>query len=447
MSWGAPVPDLQLTNGAAPGAEQRVSLVVAGQPAAANTYYTAFLSDARFNVLAMATDGDDARAKVAGYAPEAVVLDATVFPDPRRFADAFLTYGGACFLLLPNVAPDAAEAARKVPCVAEVLPANVNLTELAGKIYAAALTRRRTQFVPGGGFVPPAAGAGGAATAMAGWRSVAVWSMQGGVGKSTLAQALTLEAASRRLPALLVPLAAPDMTPLVLGPKNLKPEPNIMSWRSNPTVDGLRAALQHYDLLDVLIGFRDPLTLAGYNTGNEAMEGNASLHNLANCAAFMGKAVIVLDVSAPELAAAALSAANTLVLVARPDLPGIQATRDAVRLVHEKMSGRHRIPPEATYLVVNRTRQSTFRAEEVARHGAQEFGLPFPALVSYVPDDPAIEEAVRLNRPAYYQSSHLRQAVKVLGDLLFAAPPAAVQAAPQAGKSLFGGLLRVRVRS
>jgi MinD-like ATPase involved in chromosome partitioning or flagellar assembly len=449
MSWGmqgAPVAGSESA-----GAELRVTLVVAGRAAAANSYYSAFLADARFNVLAMATSAEDVRAKLAGYRPEAVIVDGTVFNGVSDFAAAFASYPGACFLLLPGGAPaEQVETARQVPCVQEVLPDTANLPELAGKLYAAVLTRRRTAFVPGGGFTPPTpAGAASllaAAPAMAGWRSIAVWSMQGGVGKSTLALALAFEAASRRLPALLVGLAAPDMTPLVLGPKNIKPEPNIMAWRANPTVDGLRAAVQHYDVLDVLVGFRDPLALAAYTTGSEAMEGNTSLHSLANCAAFAGKAVVIFDVSAPELAAPALSSANTLVLVARPDLPGIQSARDAVHLVHEKMGGRHRIPPEATYLIVNRTRQSTLRAEEVAKHGAADCPN-FPALVAYVPDDPAVEEAVRGTRPAYYQSAHLRQAVKALGDLLFAGPPAGTSASAQPGKPLLGGLIRVKVRS
>jgi arsenite-transporting ATPase len=445
MSWGGPLP----VEPAPAAGEARVTLLVAGQPGRAQSLYNAFLADARFNVLAMATSPEDVRAKVGGHNPEAVAVDGTVFKDVNAFSGALASYAGACYLLLPSAAPaDQVEAARRVPCVQDVLGLDANLPELAGKLYATVMARRSSAFVPGGGFAPAGpAGVGlGAAPAMAGWRSIAVWSVQGGVGKSTVAQALALDAANRRLPVLLVVLAAPDLTPLVLGPKNVRPEPNIMSWRAHPTMEGLRAAVQRFDTLDVLVGFRDPLALGAY--ANEAMDGNASLQDLANTAAFMGKAVVIFDVSAAELAAPALSAANTLVLVARPDLPGIQSARDAVHLVHEKMSGRHRIPPGATYLIVNRTRQSTLRAEEVARYGAQDCPN-FPALVSYVPDDPAIEEAVRLNRPAYYQSAHLRQAVKVLGDLLFAGPPAAVRsgAGDAPAKPILGGLLRVRVKS
>ena len=298
MSWGGPLP-------AEPGpanAEARVTLIVAGQPGRAQSLYNAFLADARFNVLAMATSPEDVRAKVGGHNPEALAVDGTVFKDVGAFSASLAAYQGACYLLLPPGAPaDQVEAARRIPCVQEVLVLDTNLPELAGKIYATVTARRSTTFVPGGGFTPAGLLAS-TASAMAGWRSIAVWSVQGGVGKSTVAQALALDAANRRLPVLLVVLAAPDMTPLILGPKNVRPEPNIMSWRANPTMEGLRSAVQHFDVLDILVGFRDPLALGAYT--NEAMEGNASLHGLANTAAFMGKAVVIFDVSAAELAAA-----------------------------------------------------------------------------------------------------------------------------------------------
>jgi hypothetical protein len=99
---------------------------------------------------------------------------------------------------------------------------------------------------------------------MIGWRAIAVWSPQGGVGKSTLALALALEATARRLPTLLVALAAPDMTPLIL--EGILPEPNILTWRAAPTVDGLRGTVQVHRKtgLHILVGFRDPVALGTF---------------------------------------------------------------------------------------------------------------------------------------------------------------------------------------
>ena len=236
------------------------------------------------------------------------------------------------------------------------------------------------------------------------------------MGKSTIATALAFEAASRRLPTLLIGLGAPDPIPLANG---LRPDPNIMTWQATPTAENLRSHVQTVDLLDILVGFPDPLALNAYLP--EALDGAGSLPNLINAAAYAGYAVVIIDVSAQELAAAALSAANTLIMVGLPTLPGVLNTTEAVHLVNDVMAGQHRIAKEAIHLVVNKVRDSTLRPEEVVKTGA-EVRTDFPSLAGYVPDDPQIELALNGRRPAYHQSEPLRRMTRTLGDLLFATP-------------------------
>lgn len=396
--------------------QSAVSLLVVGEPGRINALRAAVLADARFHLLASATSVEDARAKLA-LEPEALLVEGTVFPGPESFVQTFATINAGLIVLLPqNVASAVIDSVRSVHCVVEVCQGEVNLAELCGRLYETVLLRRQARqsesgtqsLYSGYSSLPPASSTG--------WRSVAVWSPQGGVGKSTLSVALACEAASRRLPTLLVGLGAPDPVPLTLS---IKPEPNVASWRLTPTADNLRKSVQRLDALDVLAGFRDPLQLASYK--NEALEGVGSLPALAGAAAYAGYAVVIFDVSSQELAAAALSAANTAVLVTQATLPGVLNIAEAVHLLNDQMAGRHRIPKEAVHLVVNKVRNSTLTPQEVVKLGGT-VRSDFPALTAYLPDDPQIEEALKLRRPAWNSSDPLRRVSRSLGDLLFAAP-------------------------
>ena len=166
--------------------------------------------------------------------------------------------------------------------------------------------------------------------------------------------------------------------------------------------------------------------------------------HLASTAAHAGYAVVVFDVSAAELAPAALAAANTLVLVGLATLPGILSAVESVRLASETLGPRHRLPPQAIHLVLNRVRAATFSPEEVVQNGSRLLN-PFPPLAAAIRDDPAIEEALNLRRPAYYHSDTLRQAARTVGDLLFAPGPSRQETPKEPGKVYTLGPLRVRM--
>ena len=385
--------------------------------------YAAFLDDPRFQVQATARTPDELQEKLA-LQPDALLLEGTLFPSPQELAD---TLAPPCLLLLPEQTPaESLALLQALPNPVAIHQGEPRFPELADTLAQAVASRR-----PGPAPAPlPAAAAG--------WRAVAVWSLAGGVGKSTLAVALALEAVQRRLPTLLVGLGAPDTLPLLL---DRPPQPNLLAWRRQPTTATLQAAVQSQHGLDLLAGFPSPLDLAAYLP--EALDGGASLPALTQAAAHAGYAVVVLDVSAQELAPAALAAANALLLVAVPTLPGLALALEAHRLVQELHSGRHPIPPQDIHLLFNRVRPSTLTPEQALK-SARQLGQPLPPLAAAIPDDPAIQECAQRQQPAAFHSHPLRLAMKRLADALFAPGPPPPPP-PTPGRVYTLGPLRVRV--
>ena len=60
-----------------------------------------------------------------------------------------------------------------------------------------------------------------------GWRCVAVWSLEGGAGKTTLALATAHASAALHIPTLVISLAGPDMVPIYT---NMPPRPGLVEW-------------------------------------------------------------------------------------------------------------------------------------------------------------------------------------------------------------------------
>ena len=376
---------------------ERVSILVAAPPDKVAPLTKTFSADARFNLAAVATSAEDVRVKLA-VRPEVVLAHADTATSLEEFSQVLGSFGGHLFTILPETAlPSVIAAVQGLPSSREVISGEPNLPELAGQIYLTVSAGRLISTNSPGFRLSQ-----GPRSAMVGWRCIAVWSLQGGVGKSTLSAALALEAAERRLSTLLVGLGAPDVIPLRLGFKG--PDPNLLDWTANPTPEGLRLAVRQYDVLDVLAGFPDQVALDGYLP--QAMESKEGLPTLASVAAHAGYAVVVLDVSSPELAPPAISAANTLLLVAQATPDGLLAVRESMRLVHEAMAGRHAIPLEGIHLVLNRVRDSQLGPEEVMRSLGHMITRT-PPLAAVIPDDPRVDVARVQFRPAYMAPASL----------------------------------------
>ncbi len=375
--------------------------------------YASLSSDSRFQVAAATQTGEEVAGLLQRHAPQAALVDARLYPRPSQLIQALQSYAGIAVVVIPPQLDDHQERAlRDVPCVAEMVSQQSDAATVFERLYqlASSSPRPAPRFPQSAPATPfPALPSVGATT---GWRCIAVWGLEGGVGKTTLARALAQDAAARRLQVLLVGLGAPDMLPLQAG---LSPEPNLLSWRAAPNAEGLQACVQKDGEVDVLAGFPSPPSLGEY--APESMDGPSSLAALTGQAARLGYPVVILDISSQELAAPALAAANSLLLVASPTIQGALAAVEAARLAHQECG----LPPENCHLLVNGYRSSTLSAELFLKSTRPSYPA-LPQLAAAVPDDPAIEEALNSRRPPYYQSDPLRSAVQTLGDRLFAAP-------------------------
>lgn len=416
-----------------------VGALLAGPVMRITPWMNLLMTDGRFRVIAMATDAGDLRLKLSAR-PEVLLLDASILEGETQLIELLTRLQCAAYVVTPYPGgPDLPGRLGQIENVKGAYYLDVNLAELTGKMYSDALALRGRkdvglQGVWGGSQQQP-----GTPT---GLRIITVWNQMGGVGKTTIATNLAYEAARRSFPTLLIGLGAPDDLPLVAG---LKPEPNITGWSTNPTPEGIKLALQKLDTLDVLAGFPDVLSES--QAISIPPEASNSIPRLITTAAhYLGYAVIVIDAPPSALAAGAISASNSLILVARPSLEGILRTVEAYRTVVERLAGEHRIPPENIFLVLNRM-GGRLSADEWHRAASQALGRSFPPVLAQIPDNPEIGLAHDKRRLPLLTSDEFNRGLRPLADAILRLPQGSPMpnAYPNGKKVLHFGPIRVRL--
>lgn len=323
-----------------PPAEGAVRLLLAGQVGFTNALYNALAGDARFDIVSIATDPQDLQQKLATYAPEAVVIEVSIFPGPDELV-AFLNAAGeaVCYLVLPPDTP--AETTQRLQAhrrVMGVWQGRVSFIELAQKVRDDVEATRQARLLQFGG-----AQAWGAQR-IVGTRILTVWNQIGGKGGTTIASNLAYAAARNGVATLLVGLGAPDDLPLVMG---LQRSPNILMFKNNPTPEGFRASIQKKELLDVIPGFPDAISAAEFAMMEDGLPA------LVDQAISAGYAFIVIDAPQQELAPLAIAICNQLLVVAKPTLADAYRTAEALRMVAEKIEGKFRLAPGAIRMALN----------------------------------------------------------------------------------------------
>lgn len=408
MDWG-PSSNSQTGGGDAP-----VTMLLAGSPDRTVAWYQAVQLDARFRVSSMANDPQDMQAKLAS-SPEVILLDGSIFPGPSALIQTLTSVTGAVYLVVPgNIDNESIEQLKSISSVKSVHRGDVNIQDAMTRAYADALALRRA--APS---IAPTAWAGGRGNAtIAGLRIITVWNRSGGSGRTSIAAALAQAVARRGLKTLLIGLGAPDVLPLHLG---LQSEPNIMTWFSNPTDEGLRASLQVVGDLHVMAGFPD---IISEGQGDRPPEAKGSVSELATAAAYGGYAAIIMDTPVAGVAPRAVSAANTWLLVSRPTVADVWTSVEAFRTVTQKAAGQHRITPGNIFTVLNMRTNGMLTADEwhrAADAGCRKLGLNagFPPVATTIPYSPDVPLAQDNGRSALDAADDFARPLHKLAEMLF----------------------------
>ncbi len=418
-------------------APESATVALAAPGRRADAWHSALMGDARFRVVSQSVEAADLAAKMQ-MRPEVILLDGGIFKGPEELIALLTKATGAAYVVLPpNVPPADVDKLKACRAVKGVFTGDPNLAELAGRMYGDAVALRAA--TPS--WEAPTLRSPYGSTGSTGMKVIAVWNMAGGVGKTTIAANLAVESARRGLPTLLVGLGSPDDLPLSLG---LKDSPNITTWRTSPTADGLKAATQTTKGIDLKVIGGFPNFLSAGEAARTPIASPDNIARLAPMAAYAGYAVIILDVPVSELAAAAISSANTMLLVARPMLADAWRSIFAFRAATEEFVGEHRIPPDGVRLVVNRARASGLRPDDFHKACSDEGRRAFPPIVAVIPDDPKVEEAQNAQRVPLLYADSLARAVQTLADNVLQVKAGEKQDAP-GGRVIGLGPIRVRV--
>lgn len=315
-----------------------------------------------------------------------VVLDLTIVENTAQLTELLASCPAQVLVATPDgLLPDLLAQVQSVPGVAFTTSISDLPDTLLRWLPPPGTAEVQNPMVPGPVVPVPDAPPPAPRTAGAvGWRGLAIWSLEGGIGKTLIAWSLGAECVRRGLKCLLIGLGAPDILPLQAG---LNPSPNLLQWHQNPRPETVRDLLQHNGQLDLLAGFPSPRDLGTF--APVAMEGDGSLPSLTVETARMGYAVTILDVSAQELAAPALKAANCLLLVSSATARGAVAAVEAWRLARQEIG----LPASACHIVLNRTRSGQMSAREytaTVRSGLRD--MPEP--VAEMSEEPDLEPAL-----------------------------------------------------
>ncbi len=405
-----------------PGVSQpkvKVMLAGAGHEAVYYQMQPPFIADARFTVAAIATQWSDFEKNLVEMKPELTIVQVDIAPG----ADALLgslarlqVWNGVAILVLPQNLRNLKASLEDTPSIRGVFILPVNWGEVLQAGFAAVLTDRARSVASGS---LQQAYLSRTTSAITGTRIVAFVSACGGVGRSTLAENVGYELATRmNIHTLLMSL---DLPPTAVPHLGLRYLPNSGEFFIRPG-DGFGSSIQSREGLDVIVAPENSIEYARHaaDSNNDQSSPN-SIYSLVMAGWTRNYAAVLLDLPAGEQAWSLqpIAAANTAVIVARPTLADMAATRHSLILLLERLSGQLRIPREAMYLVLNQVSdQSPISARGFYDELVQAYGWA-PPVVAVIPFDPGVSQAQDRQTPPVIGVDGFAKGIRSLVNALF----------------------------
>ncbi|KKM08591.1 hypothetical protein SY88_23230 [Clostridiales bacterium PH28_bin88] len=381
------------------------------------------LSDARFIVAGHATQWQVLENNVNDLHPELLIVQTDIAPDPeamKRLLQRLSAWNGVAVVVLPLGQKDLRGAYEGLNMVRGVFIAPVNWTEIAQAGYGAAMTARAnmSQTAP---MQQSVAGpvVGGSAAFITGTKRIAVISHAGGTGCSTVAENLAYELAARlSIKTLLVSMGLPPSAPPHLRLRYL---PNLTEYFDRPGKASFQAALQRRENLEVLVAPEASVEYMKILESSNRGTGEGSINGMLIDSEDGRYAAIVMDVPSSEdlWMAHSIIFANYALIVARPTLADLAATRHTLNLLLSGLKSEKRLARESIYLVLNQfTDRSGFTARSFQDELAGTVGWA-PPIAAVIPYDLAITQAQDQGIPPVTRVDGFARGIRSLIGVLF----------------------------
>ncbi len=405
--------------------ERRIAVLISG-PSESSFYdmLAPFTRDPRFYVCAQASTWEELLKKIQSTTPDLVMLQAAIAPGPEEIlqAMAMLNGKGVGIVILPGAygRVKGMLESRGASTIAGVYVEPIVWAEMVEIAYSAVMTlRARTIAVAPAQYSVPAIGSfasGMPATAVAaGTKRIALVSNAGGVGRSTLAEALAYELANRlSVKTLLMSLGMPAAAvPHFRG--KLRFPSNVGEYFRRPTPAVLEGVMQRVEQLDVLIA---PPDSAEYEmAANQADPRSAgSIYSMLQDAEGQHAAVVMdLPPSETQWMTHPLLFANTILVVSRLQTDDLIATVHTLNVLLNAL----RKSRDSIWLVFNQVSdRSTLTPRSFQEEIAGELSWA-PPMLAAIESDPAILQAQEQGVSPTLRSDKLMNSVREIANALY----------------------------
>lgn len=263
-----------------------------------------------------------------------------------------------------------------------------------------------------------------------GWRCVAVWSLEGGAGKTTLALATAHAGAAAGLPTLVLSLAGPDMVPMYTG---LDPRPGLGEWLAEGADGAAMARVLRYD--GRVAHITGPPTTAELTAWHlETLHApDRDLRTLVLQCAQAGHSLVILDLGpSGDIATQALPVAMDLIIPVSCSFRGSMLLACALEQVAEVAQEFRSVTA-----VLNRLRPGGMPESAFRRQIAHSQLRRQPEHWVLIDDDlPGIQAVHDAGGQPHRTSRTLQAAARVLQQLVYPVPLAPAPG-PRRGRRLF----------
>lgn len=400
----------------------------------------AFQGDSRFTVSSIVTGWGDFEKNLEQLKPNLLIVQGDIAPTPDVLIGALARmqiWNGVAIVVLQPAHGEFRGVFEQAPVVRGVHILPVNWGELAQAGYAAVATERAKGAAQGS--LQSALGFR-AATAVTGTRVVAFLSGMGGAGRSTLAENIAYElAVNMKVRSLLMSFDLPAAAVMHL---DLHYTPDAGEFFARPG-DGFASCIQNRDKLEVIMAPENSVEYARAAESSAAGKSEAnSLYSLVMASWMRNYAAVLLDLPQGEgiWTLHPLLAANTAVIVARPTLADLAATKHLLVLLTDRMRNEHRIPQESIFLVLNQVSDySRMTANGFYQGLVESYGWA-PPVLAVIPYDREVPNAQDGRAPVVGRVDSFSKGVRTVINGLFPGVAGNANLGPQR-KGLLGGLL------